>query len=64
MIFDAHTHRVDEYRQQNGALKVAVINDKFEPTPQRPQTDAACRHTVEMHERLNLELELSNLTIN
>jgi len=40
MILDAHAHRVDEYREQYGALKVAMIDDQFESTPHRPQTGA------------------------
>jgi len=38
VIFDAHAHRVDKNRQQNGALEVPMVDDKFESTSQGPQT--------------------------
>ena len=45
MIFDSHAHGVDEYREKNGALKVTMIDDEFEATPQRPQADTPYRQT-------------------
>jgi len=33
VILDAHAHRVDEYREQYGALEVAMIDDDLETTP-------------------------------
>jgi len=41
VIFDAHAHSVDEYCEENGALKVTMVDDVFEATSQRPQTGTA-----------------------
>jgi len=32
VIFDAHAHRVDKNCEENGALEVAMVDDKFETT--------------------------------
>ena len=34
MVFDAHTHSVDKYREENSALKVTMVDNYFEVPPE------------------------------
>jgi len=45
VVLDSHAHCVDEYRQQNGTLEVAMIDDEFQPTSQTPQAQTQTRTT-------------------